>query len=177
MRRRRRTQVADVLIVGGGTSGGVAGKHLAEAGLKVICLEQGDWVEKSAFAGDKSEYEILGSKRWHPNPNVRENREDYPCECSDADLPVLMYAGVGGTSLLFGGVWSRLTPSDFGRERSTESPTIGLSTMTSLSRSMNRSNTRLALLEFPRILPILPGTGRRCRLIPSTKPGVRRQKA
>jgi choline dehydrogenase-like flavoprotein len=113
MGRRRSTQVADVLIVGGGTSGGVAGKHLAEAGLKVICLEQGDWVERSAFAGDKIEYEILGSKRWHPNPNVRENREDYPCECSDADLPVLMYAGVGGTSLLFGGVWSRLTPSDF----------------------------------------------------------------
>src|SRR4051812_4231567 len=108
-----RTEIADVLVVGGGALGGIVGRHLAEAGFKVVCLEQGDWVDRESFPGGRPEYEGLGSKRWHPNPNVRMNLEDYPCECSDADLPVQMYAGVGGTSLLYGGVWSRLTPSDF----------------------------------------------------------------
>ena len=106
-------EVADVLIIGGGASGGVAGRHLAQSGYDVVCLEQGEWTEASSFPGSKPEYEILGSKRWHPNPNVRGNPEDYPCECTEADLPVQMYAGVGGTSLLYGGVWSRLAPSDF----------------------------------------------------------------
>ena len=106
-------EVADVLIIGGGTSGGVAAKQLAESGLKVVCLEQGHWVNQDDLPGTRPEYELLGSKKWHPNPNIRANPEDYPCECSDADLPVLMYAAVGGTSLLYGGVWSRLAPSDF----------------------------------------------------------------
>ena len=33
----------DVLIVGAGASGGVAALELARNGLKVVCLEQGDW--------------------------------------------------------------------------------------------------------------------------------------
>ena len=31
----------DILIIGGGVSGGVVAKRLAEAGLSVLCLEQG----------------------------------------------------------------------------------------------------------------------------------------
>ena len=33
----------DVLIVGAGASGGVAALELATRGIKVVCLEQGDW--------------------------------------------------------------------------------------------------------------------------------------
>ena len=31
---------ADVLIVGAGAAGGVVARHLAEAGISVVCLEQ-----------------------------------------------------------------------------------------------------------------------------------------
>jgi choline dehydrogenase-like flavoprotein len=40
---------ADVVIVGAGASGGVAALRLARAGLRVVCLEQGDWPDRAAY--------------------------------------------------------------------------------------------------------------------------------
>lgn len=108
-----KSDVADVLIVGGGTSGGVAARHLAKAGLKVVCLEQGEWTNQSDLPGDKPEYELLAAKQWNPNPNLRSRREDYPINDSESDAPVIMYNGVGGSSVLFAACWSRALPSDF----------------------------------------------------------------
>jgi choline dehydrogenase-like flavoprotein len=108
-----RRDPADVLIVGAGTSAGIAAKHLAEAGFKVVCLEQGEWVDPGVLPGNKPEYEVLGSKNWHPDPNVRGRREDYPLDHSESDLPVWMYNGVGGSSVMYGGIWARALPSDF----------------------------------------------------------------
>jgi choline dehydrogenase-like flavoprotein len=105
--------VADVLIVGGGTSGGVAAKHLAMQGLSVVVLEQGHWTNPSDMPGDKPEYELVGGKQWNPDPNVRGKVEDYPIDCSDSSIPLYMYNGVGGTSVLFAACWSRALPSDF----------------------------------------------------------------
>ena len=42
---RAREEPADVLIIGSGATGAIAAKVLGEAGLKVVCLEQGGWVE------------------------------------------------------------------------------------------------------------------------------------
>ena len=39
--------------------------------------------------------------------------EDYPVDDADSDLSPLMFAGVGGSMLLFAGAWPRLLPSDF----------------------------------------------------------------
>jgi choline dehydrogenase-like flavoprotein len=108
-----KSDLADVLIVGGGASGGIAAKHLAEAGLKVVVLEQGDWVNPSDLPGDKPEYELLAAKQWYPDPNVRNNRADYPVNNSESDIPAFMYNGVGGSSVLYGAIWPRAVPSDF----------------------------------------------------------------
>lgn len=105
--------IPDILIIGAGASGGVAAKHLAEAGFRVVVLEQGYWPEIGKFPGDKPEYELLWSGRFHPDPNVRRRPEDYPINASASSQPIYMYAGVGGTSTYFGGVWSRALPSDF----------------------------------------------------------------
>jgi choline dehydrogenase-like flavoprotein len=105
--------IADVLIVGGGTSAGVAAKHLAEAGFKVVCLEQGDWISQSDSPGDKVEFELLNSKQWSADPNIRGRRQDYPTDLSESEMPVWMFNGVGGSSILWGAIWPRPMPSDF----------------------------------------------------------------
>ena len=37
---------ADVVIVGAGAAGGAAAHRRARAGLRVVCLEQGDWANR-----------------------------------------------------------------------------------------------------------------------------------
>jgi choline dehydrogenase-like flavoprotein len=102
-----------VVIVGSGPSGAVAAVYLAARGFPVVCLEQGDWAQAASYPGNKPEYELLIQHRWHHDPNVRDTAADYPLDNTDADLSPVMYAGVGGSSLMFGACWMRLLPSDF----------------------------------------------------------------
>lgn len=105
--------VADVLVIGAGASGSVAVKELAQNGFSVVCLEQGDWTPPSAFSGDKPEWELTRQKQWHPNPNVRANPADYPLNTDESDVNPLMYAAVGGSTILYAAHWCRFLPSDF----------------------------------------------------------------
>jgi choline dehydrogenase-like flavoprotein len=36
--------IVDVLIIGAGASGAVVAASLAETRMKILCLEQGDWI-------------------------------------------------------------------------------------------------------------------------------------
>ena len=104
---------ADVVIIGAGPSGAVAAHTLALAGMKVVCLEQGDWVSPSDYPGNKAEFELLLQKAWSWNPNTRGRAADYPMNLDSAEVTPVMFAGVGGSSLLYGAQWMRLMPSDF----------------------------------------------------------------
>jgi choline dehydrogenase-like flavoprotein len=103
----------EVLIVGAGASGGVAAGRLAEAGFRVVCLEQGHWPDKSSYPARRPTYELEARRRWSGSPNVRGLAEDYPVEDSCSDVAALMYAGVGGSMILYAADWPRLLPSDF----------------------------------------------------------------
>lgn len=104
---------ADVVIVGAGPSGAVAAHTLAERGFKVVCLEQGDWVNASEFPGNRQDFELLIKTKWSWNPNKRGRPQDYPQNLDEADIVPVMFAAVGGSSILFGAHWMRLMPSDF----------------------------------------------------------------
>jgi choline dehydrogenase-like flavoprotein len=103
----------DVLIIGAGPSGAVTAHTLASAGMSVLCLEQGDWINPTDYPGNKLEFELLLRKEWHANPNTRGRPQDYPINVADSDISPVMFAGVGGSSIHYGAHWMRLKPSDF----------------------------------------------------------------
>lgn len=106
-------QSADVVIVGAGAAGGVVGRRLAADGFSVVCLEQGRWHDLSEYPGQFPHWELALRKQWSANPNVRALPEDYPINVSESDIEPLMYSAVGGSTILYAGDWSRLTPGDF----------------------------------------------------------------
>lgn len=105
--------IVDVLIIGGGATGSVVAKTMAEAGFSVTCLEQGPWVRAENYAGSKPERELLQQTEWHYSPNVRKLPEDYPVEVSDTPIHPVMFNAVGGGTIHYGALWTRLLPSDF----------------------------------------------------------------
>lgn len=104
---------ADVLIIGAGAGGSVAARHFAEAGYRVVCLEQGGWPSPAEFPGDKLEWELVADAQWSPNPNVRRQRADYPIEVSESPITPVMYNAVGGSTVHFCAQWVRMRPHDF----------------------------------------------------------------
>ncbi|HXY43420.1 MAG TPA: FAD-dependent oxidoreductase, partial [Acidimicrobiales bacterium] len=112
-RSAARADAADVVIVGAGASGAIAARHLAAAGWRVVCLEQGDWLNASDYPGDKREWELLSETRWSADPNTRGLREDVPCDVSETDVTPVMHNAVGGSTIHFGAQWARMRPQDF----------------------------------------------------------------
>ena len=107
------TEPPDALIIGAGASGGVVARRLAEAGMSVVCLEQGRWHDRSEYRGAELDWELTARKQWSGSPNIRGRAEDYPVDDTDSDMSPLMFAGVGGSMLQFAGAWPRMLPSDF----------------------------------------------------------------
>ncbi|CCG02338.1 GMC family oxidoreductase [Blastococcus saxobsidens] len=103
---------ADVLVIGAGAGGAAVSKRLSDAGITVICLEQGDWVHPLQHPHFHSEWEIEKRRGWSHDPNVRQLPEDYP---TTGNTPPLMYNAVGGSAIIYAGAWPRFKPVDFRR--------------------------------------------------------------
>ena len=60
----------DVLVIGSGAAGGALTWRLSGQGVKVVCLEQGGWVEPSSFPSAQKDYEShLFRGDFHLDPN------------------------------------------------------------------------------------------------------------
>ena len=64
-----RHDIADVLVIGAGASGGAFTWSLTQAGVKVVCLEQGGWVPPNAFPVSEPQAQLHWQTDFHPNPN------------------------------------------------------------------------------------------------------------
>lgn len=103
---------ADVLVIGSGATGAIASMVLGEAGLRVVCLEQGGWVEARDHPHYAPDWQWQRRSRWSPDVNVRQrNPDDFPVRSNSSQ--VLMWNGVGGSTNVYGALWPRYRPTDF----------------------------------------------------------------
>ena len=103
----------DVLVIGAGASGGAFAWSLADAGIDVMCLDQGGWPDPSAYPSTQDEWEIHRQTDFNPDPNLRRLPEDYPVNDTDSPIAPLMYNAVGGSTIHWSAHFPRFHPSDF----------------------------------------------------------------
>src|SRR5881394_2991662 len=103
----------EVLIIGAGPTGAVAAKRFAQAGLKVVVLEQGDWPDYSKARAGHPDFELTTGRYWSANPNRRQAAADYPIDDTDSDISAVLYNAVGGGTVIYAAHWQRNMPSDF----------------------------------------------------------------
>ena len=103
----------DVLVIGAGASGAAVAWMLARAGIGVVCLEQGDWVDPRAYPHWRADWELHRNADWSPEPNVRRLPQDYPINDAGSAIAPLMYNAVGGSTIHWSAHFPRFRPSDF----------------------------------------------------------------
>jgi choline dehydrogenase-like flavoprotein len=104
----------DVLIVGAGAAGGAMAWSLARRKLDVVCLEQGDWVDRALLPKNHVDWEVRTRRYWSPTPNIRQWPADYPVASYGSDpVSVFLYNAVGGSTIGYAANFWRFAPSDF----------------------------------------------------------------
>ncbi|MCX5516745.1 GMC family oxidoreductase [Kaistia algarum] len=101
----------DVLVVGAGAAGALIARTLAEAGLDVVCLDQGPWFPAAEKPHWHSDWEWQRVTDWSTTVNNRQRPNDYPIDTQSENT--LMWNGVGGSTVVYTAVWPRFRPSDF----------------------------------------------------------------
>jgi choline dehydrogenase-like flavoprotein len=105
--------MVDVLIIGSGASGAVVASSLAETRMKILCLEQGDWIKPTEFPTNGRDWEARRYGDFDISPNRRGRDTDYPINDDNSIMKVANFNGVGGGTIVFTAHYPRMHPSDF----------------------------------------------------------------
>ncbi|MEE2679063.1 MAG: GMC family oxidoreductase [Myxococcota bacterium] len=103
----------DVLIIGAGAAGAAFAWSLAETRMRIVCLEQGDWMNPAEYPTTRSDWEMDRFGAFGLSPNGRGRREDYPINDDDSPIKISNFNAVGGSTILYAAHFPRMHPSDF----------------------------------------------------------------
>lgn len=103
----------DVLIIGAGASGAAMAWSLAETRMKILCLEQGEWVNPADYPSTSLDWELKSFGEFSYSPNTRKRSVDYPINEKNSPIKVANFNGVGGGTILYAAHFPRFHPSDF----------------------------------------------------------------
>ncbi|CAN5132499.1 GMC family oxidoreductase [soil metagenome] len=103
----------DVLIIGSGASGAAAAWSLADSKMRILCLEQGDWVKPTDYPSNGRDWEARLFADFAINPNRRARETDYPINDANSPIKVVNFNGVGGSTIMYTAHYPRLKPADF----------------------------------------------------------------
>ena len=70
--------VVDVLIVGAGASAAAFAWSLADTKMRIVCLEQGDWMNSAQYPSAGRDWEARTYSDFSISPNRRGRDTDYP---------------------------------------------------------------------------------------------------
>ena len=105
--------IVDVLIIGAGASSAAAAWSLADTKMRILCLEQGDWMNPAEYPSTHKYWQTLRNTEYNQSPNIRKRDVDYPINEDESAVSVANFNGVGGGTILYSGHFPRLKPSDF----------------------------------------------------------------
>lgn len=103
----------DVLIIGAGAAGAAAAWSLSQTSLKIVCLEQGSFMNPEEYPSANPGWEAMKYDKFNVSPNVRKLLSDYPINDSDSPIAIANFNAVGGSTILYSGHFPRFHPSDF----------------------------------------------------------------
>jgi len=106
-------EIVDVLIIGAGASGAAAAWSLGESGLRVLCLEQGGYMDPSTYPSTGRNWELQRQGKFNVSPNVRKLAADYPINDAASPIAIANFNAVGGSTILYSAHFPRFHPSDF----------------------------------------------------------------
>ena len=103
----------DVLIIGAGASGAAFAWSLADTRMKILCMEQGDWMDPNQYPTAGMDWEMRQLGDFALSPNTRKRPADYPVDDAASPIAISNFNAVGGSTILYAGHFPRLHPSDF----------------------------------------------------------------
>jgi|TARA_Y100000031_G_scaffold89202_1_gene98132 choline dehydrogenase-like flavoprotein len=105
--------IVDILIIGAGASGAAAAWSLADTRMRIMCMDQGDWVSTADYPSNSKNWESANRRQFATSPNQRRLAADYPVNDKDSPIAVLNYNAVGGSTIIYAAHFPRFHPSDF----------------------------------------------------------------
>lgn len=107
----------DAVVVGAGATGCAVTWNLSARGLKVACLDRGDWEEQESFGRTYPVWERQRYREHNPVVNLRNNPSDYPINDADSPISIAQYNAIGGSTVIFSGHFPRFRRDDFELEK------------------------------------------------------------